>query len=385
MLLKTQTLFVMNENYGKKLNMLDLVVLFFSKYDLVLKIFPALAGQITNVKLKVKNIHDVLNQQGYSSKGKTMSKESLRQLLISLVLPMAQRAKGWALITDNKEMLVIFDVVASDFLIKDNSFIVLINTLLETMTNNLTDLLPYNITAVEIAIGTNALLDFVNIKEAPKQQIEVGKTATINVIKEINSAIATVEICDTLLFGQFSTSHPEMVEEYTNDRKVMKAVKSHTTLIAHVYEDEAHQHPIFNAEISIPSLKRVDHTNLLGEGEIIQFYHGQYSLHVVAKGFNNQDVPFGIGTGKHVEIDVVMKPAIVHGHSVNKLGLPNANNNVSIPTTGLSTVTDAQGNYTLLQVPDGHFTVEISNESGDFASQEIDKENGQDLRVDFIL
>ena len=375
----------MNENNGKKLNMLDLVIMFFLKYELILKLFTPLKDQIVIADLKVKNIHAILNQHGYTSKGKTMSKDSLRQLLINLVFPMAQRAKGWAMIANNKEMLAIFDVCETDFRAKDNTFIVLVNTLLETMTSNLTELLSYNITAAEITLGTTALLDFVNIKEAPKQQIEIGKTITIDVVKELKSAMGTVEICDTLLKGQFQTSHPEMVAEYINDRKVMKSVKSHTTITAHVYEDEAHLHPIAEAEISIVELKRSDLTNLQGEGEIIQFVHGQYMLHVVASGFNNQDIPFSIATGKHVEIEVVMKPSIIRGHSANKLGLPNMANNVRIPNTSFSTVTDAQGNYTLLQVPDGKNILQISNESGDSDSIEFTKVNGQDLTINFIL
>ena len=377
--------FVMNENNGKKLNMLDLVMMFFLKYDLILKIFTPLKDQIAVADLKVKNIHATLNQKGYSSKGKTINKETVRQTLIRIISPMAQRAKGWALITGNSEMLAIFDLTESDFKVKDNSFVILINTLLASMTSNLTELLSYNITTVEVTLATNALLDFVNVKDAPKQQIEIGKTVSVDIIKEIKSAIATVEICDTLLIGQFQNSNPEMVAEYINDRKVMKSVKSHTTIIAHIYEDEAHLHPIADAEISIPELKRSELTNLQGEGEIIQFVHGQYKLHVAANGFNYQDIPFSIATGKHVEIDVVMQPSIIYGHSANKLGLPNVGNNVRIPNTSFSTVTDIQGNYKLFQVPDGKNILQISNESGDSDTIEFTKENGQDLKIDFIL
>ena len=375
----------MNENNGKKLNMLDLVMMFFLKYDLVLKLFTPLDDQIVIVDLKVKNIHATLNQQGYSSKGKTMNKESVKQVLINLVFPMAQRAKGWAMITNNKEMLATFDVVATDFLIKDNNFIVLISNILKALTDNAADLIAYNILAADVTIANNALLDFVNVKEAPKQQIEVVKTSTIDIVKELKSAIGIIEICDTLLIGQFQNSHPEMVTEYINNRKVMKSVKSHTAIIAHIYQDEEHLHPIADAEISIAKLNRSEKTNLQGEGEIIQFVHGQYMLHVVATGFNNQDIPFSVATGKHVEIEVVMQPSIIRGHSANKLGIPNVGNNVRIPNSSLSTVTDAEGNYKLPQVPDGKNTLQISNESGDSDSIEFTKENGQDLTINFIL
>ena len=110
-------------------------------------------------------IKTALDQQGYTNKGKTLSKEALKQLAISLVFPLVQLAYGWAVVTGNKDCEQVFDIEEDDFDIKQDDFVILVDNLLETLTANLADLVTDEITVAE-----DAKLAYVAVKEKPKQQ-----------------------------------------------------------------------------------------------------------------------------------------------------------------------------------------------------------------------
>ena len=380
----TTTLFVMNNKQSRKINMFTLVAAFFLKYTTILSTYLPLLAQIVFFTDQEKELQLLLNQQGYGSKGKTMSKESLRQALIALVISMAQKAKGWALTTNNKEMAEFFEIYTSDFKVKDNDFVTFIQIILQNLTANATALIPYNIIAANITTANALLTDFIEIKDSPKQQIDVIKTATGDIAKQIKIIENTLVITDTLIFGEFQLSHPEMVTEYNNNRTISNSVNRHTAIKAHVYSDIAHMHPVIDAEVSIISLNRTVHTSFEGEAEIVQFLGGSYLLSIVSPGYVKANIPFAVARAKHIEVDVVLKPTLIHGRVTNK-GIPVAGYNVNIVGTLFSVTTDENGDYNIYMVLDGDGVLESSNEGGDSVSKPFTMVNGQTLRIDIAF
>ncbi len=364
--------------------MFTLVALFFTKYSTILSAYIPLLAQMVLFTNQEKDLQILLNQQGYGSKGKTISKDSLKAALVSLVLSMAQKAKGWALVTNNKEMAEFFDIYTSDFKLKDNDLITFIQIILQNLTTNATALIPYKVVAADITIANTFLADFIVIKDSPKQQIDVIKTATGDITKQIKIIDNTLVICDTLILGEFELSNPEMVAEYNNNRKIVSSVGQHTTVKAHVYSDIAQMHPVINAEVSIISLNRTTYTSFEGEAEIVQFVGGSYTLSIVSPGYVKTNLPFAVAKGKHVEFDVVLKPTLIHGRVTNK-GIPVAGYNVNIVGTLLSVITDANGEYNIYMVLDGEGVLESSNEGGDSTSTTFTMVNGQTLRIDIAF
>ncbi len=374
----------MDNKQSRKINMFTLIALFYTKYDTILSAYLPLSTQIASFIDQEKDLQNFLNQQGYGSKGKTMSKEALRIALISLVLSLARKAKAWALITNNKEMIELFDINITDFKVKDNDFVTFIQIILQNLTTNITALLPYNVVAANITTANTFLADFMEVKDSPKQQIAVTKTATDAITKQILIIENTLNICDALILGEFSITQPEMVAEYNNDRLVASSIGRHTSIKAHVYSDIAHMHPVIDALVSINSLNRVEHTSFEGEAEIVQFVGGSLILSIVSPGYVKSNLPFAVARGKHIEVDVVLKPTLIHGRVTNK-GIPVAGYNVNIVGTMLSVITDENGEYNIYMVLDGEGVLESSNEGGDSISKSFTMINGQTLRIDLAF
>ena len=374
----------MTKSQGSKVNMFALIGLFFSKYNTALSAFTPLFDQITAFLLKEANLKDLLDQQGYNTKGKTMTKEMLRIIMIGLVRPMAKSAKGWAMTENNKEMLNIFDVSDDQYNLNQKSLVVLIDMIVKALEDNLTDMAVYNITAAKIAAAKAATADYVAAKNTPKQQKALKKTITALIKTEIKATTGILEICDTLMEGEFGDSAAEMVQEYQNGRKLPETVSRHTTIKAHVYGDEEHSEPVEDAAMSIESLNRHEVTNVDGEGEIVQFKGGDYELHFKAKGYSDIDVPFTIKMGKLVEIDVVMVPNIIDGHV--SIGDKSAvNYHVGIDGTDIKGVTDDFGNYTLTAVEEGNGLLVATNDGGNIMRKAYTMITGQNLKIDFAF
>ena len=176
-----------------------------------------------------------------------------------------------------------------------------------------------------------------------------------------------------------------MVSEYFFDRKLFIAGTRHTNLKVHVYGDEEHSTHVAGAVFNIASLNRGDVTDLNGDGELIQFKGGNYSLNIKATGFVDQDVPFSIKSGKVLELDITLIPNIITGNAISHLGKPAAGYNVNVIDTALSTTTDAFGNFELSEVPEGNGFVEITNQDGEKLRKPYSLAQGQNLKIDFTF
>ena len=375
----------MTKRQAGKLDMYDLVLLFFTKYDTELKKFLPLTPQMAAFLLKQIAIKASLDQQGYTSKGKTLSKEALKQVAISLIFPLAQLAYGWAVVTGNKDCEQVFDVEEDSFIVKQDDFVILVDNLIETLTDNLTDLVTYEITALNITAAEDAKIAYVTAKEKPKQQKALKKKITSTIATQFKEADKILVVCDKLIPGRFKNTAPDMVSEYFFDRKLFIIGNRHTNLKVHVYGNEEHTTHVAGAVFSIISLNRSDITDINGDGELIQFRGGSYSLNIKAVGFNDQDIPFSIKGGNVLELDITMVPNIITGNALSHLGKPAAGYHVNVSDTLVSTTTDAFGNFELAEVPEGNGFVEITNEEGEKLKKPYSLVQGQNLKIDFTF
>ncbi len=375
----------MTKRQAGKLDMYDLVILFFTKYDTELKKFLPLTPQMAAFLLKQIAIKASLDQQGYTSKGKTLSKEALKQVAISLVFPLAQLAYGWAVVTGNKDCEQVFDIEEDSFIVKQDDFVILVDNLIETLTDNLTDLVTYEITALNITAAEDAKIAYVTAKEKPKQQKALKKKITSTIATQFKEADKILVLCDKLIPGRFKNTTPDMVSEYFFDRKLFIAGTRHTNLKVHVYGDEEHTTHVAGAVLNINTLNRGFVTDLNGDGELIQFNGGAYSLNIKAIGFVEQDIPFSIKSGKVLELDITMVPNLITGNALSRLGKPAVGYNVNVLDTHISTTTDALGNFELAEVPEGNGFVEITNEEGEKLKKPYTYVKGQNLKIDFTF
>ena len=339
--------------------------------------------QALALKAKELEIRILFDKQGYKAKGKTLTKEALRLSTVELVLALAQLACGWAIATKNKTLQTIFDVEETDFSVTQDEFVIMVDNILEALTDNLTELLPYDITAINITAAKNMELDYIVAKEQPKQLSTAKKTITTNIVKEFKEADAMLLICDKLMPGRYKKTHVEMVTEYLYNRKIYVPGVRHTNLKVHTYLDESHTVVAPFMHFEIVGINRSETTDLHGDGEIMQFKAGNYVVRLKGTGVVDQDVNFSIKNGKIVELEIVMVPNIITGNIKTFTGLPANEYNVNIVNTMIGVMTDAYGNYELSQVPEGHGFIEVSNSSGDTMRLPYFYVQGQPLIIDF--
>ncbi len=373
----------MTKKQGKKVDMYSLIVLFFLKFDGTINGFQPLVDQVLILVAREKAIRKLLDEQGYGSQGKTLTKAAMRQLMIKAVMKLVKKGYAWALTTGDTEMLKTFGLVEDDFKISQDLLIVLMDEVLKALTDNVLALTPYKVTLVTIGVVQTMEDNFVAAKDIPKQKQALKKAVTTSLSKEIKLCDKTLEICDNLINAEYEDSAPAMVLEYNNDRIVNYGVNRHTMIRAHVYGLEDHSEVIAGACLNIASLNRNEITDIDGMGEIVQFKGGDFVLGIKAIGFVDTEVPFSIKRGKQMDIDVVMLPNILFGH-VSFGGKPAVNFFVNIAGTNVSGYTDAFGNFELHGVPDGSGLLESSNEGGDSASIAFVMVNGQKLRVNLV-
>ncbi len=375
----------MTKKQGKKIDMYALIVLFFVKFEGDFLTDIPLVTQITDFKVKEKLIRALLDAQGYGSKPKTRSKAALRQMMIVAIMKLVRKGNAWALTTKDAGMMEIFGIVEEDFKLSQDKLIVLVDKILDILTKNIVALTPYKVTLLTIGAVKTIEADYLEAKDAPKQQQESKKTITTTLENEIDAADLILEICDNLIIAEYEDSLPALVIEYNNDRKVVNSVSRHTAIRAHVYGDEDHTELIVGASIGIASLKRNELTDIDAMGEIIQFKGGDYVLDVKAVGYADAAVPFSIKKGKHLEIDVVLVPNVLEVYMTDAKGLPAGDVAVSIANTTISAATNAQGIALMYAVPEGNGIAEGSDINGNASSKGFLMVNGKRLRIEMQL
>ena len=372
----------MTKKEGKKVDMYSLIVLFFLKFDGTINGYQPLVDQVLLMVAKEKAIRKLLDEQGYGSLGKTLTKAALRQLMIKELLKLVKKGYAWALTTEDVEMLKTFGAVERDFNLSQDRLIVLVDEILKALTDNVLALTPYKVTLVTIGAVKTIAADYEAAKDIPKQKQALKKAITTTLKKEIKAADKILEICDNLINAEYEDSNAAMVLEYNNDRVVVDGVNRHTIIRAHVYSAEDHSEVIAGAWMGIASLDRHETTDIDGMSEIVQFKGGDFQLQFKANGFVDIEVPFSIKQGKQVEIDVEMKPNKITGYS-GRLGKPTVENNVSIVDTNFNTMTDLFGNYSFEGVPEGGGVIEISGPGGNSDRKTFTMVMGHDLKIDF--
>ena len=367
-----------------KTDMYGLIKLWFVKYKLIIATLLPLVAKALAFNSETDALDDLLNQQGYKSKGKTVSKESLKETMIAMVLKMANKAYAWAVEAGKKDLEDILNVEDTSFILSQDDLLVLVDNLLAVINTNILALADYNITPINVTAATNAKLNYMNAKDTPQQQITVKKTITSDIKKKFKVVDKILVSCDKMIAGEYIDTDPSMVLEYQNSRKLKDSIGRHTSIKVHLYGDEDHTKILNNGTLAIDSLKRLDYFTYEGEGEITQFMGGNYTLGIKSKGFRDMNVDFGIKRGQHLEIDVVMVPNKISG-TILKNGKPAPFINVNIVGTDFNTMTDANGYYSFEGVPVGNGVLEISTEGGDSDSKAFVMEMGKDLKIDFVL
>ena len=296
----------MNANQNSKALMYEKVGLCFTKHYNAFKIIQPLQDVMDSFVDENNKIQPLIQQQQQGSGGTTQTKAALKNAATKQILTLVKKARPWAKKIGNNALIELWDINEADFRTEELAVAALLATLIQSIGNNETELKPYNVLSTEIVAAQAAISAFTNAIATPQQQRAVVKIATGKIPQLIKIIDNILDDADDMVEGNFATSSPDAVKEYHEARHIGSSVGQHTAIIAHIYADAEHTHPIVGAMVSIDSLKRNDDTDATGLAEIIKFKAGTYILSVAATGYTTKQVSFTVKSGKRVEVEVVM-------------------------------------------------------------------------------
>ena len=371
----------MNNRQLKQVRMFIRMRLFFAKSKLAFTTFLPLVQLITNFLLLLTGLENEINAQDLDATGIAKGKEDKRLLMIKLIVPLARKGKVYAGTIPNKDLETQLNIRKTDFGVSEIMDLAIAENAMKIINANAVSLVAYNITALQLTAGNDALKDFKDSVEKPEEAGTANKAATENIAKDITLCSAILADIDDLLISEYEETIATMVSEYKINRKIGTAAKQHTAVTVHVYGDAAHSTPILGAMMEIVELGRITATDSDGMAEVIQFTGGNYTLRIKAKGKVNYELPFTIKSGKKIELDIILVPNVIYGIVKNNgklaLGQP-----VSIENTSLQVMTDNFGSFKMPDVPDGHGVIKTSTPGGDSVSIPYEMVNGENLNID---
>ena len=374
----------MNKKLNAEISMFSLVGLFFTKYLAILTAYLPLGEEITEFTAKQLELKVALEAQGLGYAGVADDKAVLRQNMSNLVFPLAMSGKAWALKKGEHVLEALFDINETSFLGSEQEVLVMCNNIISALKPIILQLATYLVTQVELDAATASINLFKKAIGTPEQKKQEKQTATFNIDDDLTAIEDILIIVDSLMISGFY-SNKELLKEYHLSRRIGSSVGQHTAVKVFVYSDEAQTKPIPTADMEILTLNRFQTTNQAGEGEIVQFHGGTYTMKLKATGFGDMEVPFTVKLGKHLSLNVVMVPNMVDVYVTNSKGELAANASVSIANTNISGVTNSLGYNCLTEVPEGIVTVEVSDENGNFGTKGLVMGNGKRLRIDLKL
>ena len=298
----------MTNRQSLKIAMFLRIILFFKKNKTLLDTFIFLAGIIDKFQDAYTSLEPTLEKQAADTKGLTKTKEQALADVLDGLIPMCRKAFAWARVKKNQELKALFNVHVTDFEVSfpGQDDVTKINNLIIGLTANETALLEVKITKLNVD-AVIALADvFKTTLGVPQKAKKDTKAATVSLDEEVLELTELEEICYDLIVNEYNVTNHEMVLTYIASRRIGNPTKTHTDLSFTVYADEAKQFPVKDAAVSLLERNRMEITDYLGNGEIVQFKGGDLSLMVKAESYSDKLFPFHIKSGQHLHLDIIL-------------------------------------------------------------------------------
>ena len=375
----------MNNRQIKQVRMFVRVRLFFTINSILLMAFLPLGVLITDFLLMLKSLEGEIGTQDLDNKGIAKGKDELRAMMVSVVVPLSRKARVFAKASKNTKLATQFDIHKTSFGVSELEDLTLGTNIMGILNLNATELVAYNITALQLTTLGTVVAAFKKELETPELASTEAKTSTENIATGITKIMEQLVDIDDLLIPEFEITEPAIVASYKENRIIGEAAVQHTTVTTHIYADDAHTIPLNGANMSIVELNRSCTSDVDGMAEIVQFKDGSYTMKIESAGKADMILPFNIKRGKHVEINIVMVPNKIKGTILTVGRKPATNCKVLIQGTTIEVVPDDFGNFILLNIPDGNGVIEATNTDGLSVSQAFVMVNGRELVINLVL
>ena len=290
--------------------MFGLLLLFFKKFDAVLKDFADLMVLIREFFTLKAQLDKEIAKQTVDTKGVAIGKLVDLDKLIKLIVKAARKARTWAEEQGNEQLEQLFDVQESDFKIKAHTVVLKkMEPIRDAIFANIKALagkrvFPETVEAIDLAIAAaNASMN------APADANAEKVVATAIIVELVDKLKAILANIDDLLISEYddtTDANNAMVKEYIHDQNLVDLPTRHTGVQA-LIKDEGTKAAVSGVEMSIPALKKVGISDLEGMAEIIRMKPGTNSLVLKHPDYETVELLVHVESGRVLEIEVVMK------------------------------------------------------------------------------
>lgn len=296
----------MTKGQTAKVNMYIAMMLFFAKYKLTLAAFVQLVTEITNFTGIYDDLQLEIAKQKLKISGVVVSKETLLETAIKLLVKSARKARVWAMNSGNATLAAQFDVQISTF--NDMTQSVVLNSLTTinaALHTNIASLTAYRVTATNVTDITNAITAASESIGTPKQAITTRAVATDEIVVDITKCDAYLELIDDLLVSEYEDTNPSMVAEYHLSRAIT-SLGSHATGLKTTVNDVVTGALLEGVLVTIVEVSRSIVTDIDGKAIILRIKPGSYHVTCTKTGYAPHETILVFELGKTQTLAVAL-------------------------------------------------------------------------------
>ncbi len=302
----------MNKKLINKRRMLVVVSDYLQKNPEKLTFVPAMGGFVNSFIEVTNQIGSTHEAQLSYSKGLTLAKEDLRQLLLAHMTDIVKRIKAYTVVTGNHALLTDANYTRSDlYKMPQNTLSDACHKIIQICGNHLTDLVDYGITQVILDETNNKLTAYTSVLPETKKVIAGRKVATQELKNKFDEADKILKKIDVLI-EIISLSEPEFYQGYKNlrlidDLRRKRQTQSKDFVIRGIALNMSTGLKQPGVKVSATGTNLSTLTDAEGAYSLLMPKEGLYTLKAELKGFaeaEEEDVEVELGSITEVDFDL---------------------------------------------------------------------------------
>jgi hypothetical protein len=266
--------------------------------------FQRLVTEIASFASNNATLDSYLQEHPSDTKTATEIKNNAFDAMIRTLVSMAQTAYVWAIDTNNKPLISLFNITTSDINhLAESSALAKVKTIRDALAQNIASMGTVDLSSTDLNSLNTAIANYEEThgtKKATSSLKTAGNQGLFNHFAVIDS---NLDIIDKLFINRYATTHSDLVNEYLINRNVEKWPTHHSSIHIHV-TDAATGATISGAIMSING--KASTTDSQGIAEIIKIAQGNQKLTVMHSLYATQIINIVVLKGKALSIEVKM-------------------------------------------------------------------------------
>ncbi len=322
--------------------------------------FTRLVTEIANFKTINENIVKAQDQQGTVTIGITDTKELMRIAMSKVILQKAPKAHVWAL-DNNTALAPVFNVIEDDFLKgAESRSLSKADDLYAALKDNIASMASVNLTITDANLVRDGIKNYRDAQGSTGSAEDTKEAGTKTLTGLFDLADHSLDIISDLLIAEYSESNPDMVLTFKMNRHQDTVGVHHTRISAHiVYSDGSGNAEGIKLFIVGPNKTAI--SDIDGIAESPTFKPGTYHVIISGEGIQTKTFVQKVKRGQTVHLDIEVDRGASTGTisgSAHSATLGNQPATITLPGLGLTTNTDAFGNFLITGVAAGNQTIQ---------------------------